>query len=88
MSNNVGDLIIYADKDRNGVCIKGEIVDIWKNKRKEITDYFVVLDSGQYVTVKPNYPNWCQLDTRFIDLLRNGLSFSFLSPRCALVVNV
>ena len=88
MSNNVGDLIIYADKDKNGACIKGEIVDIWKNNSKEITDYFVVLDSGRYVTVKPNYPDWCQLDTRFIDLLRNGLSFSILSPRCALVVTV
>jgi hypothetical protein len=87
MTLKIGDLIIYADKERQGECIKGEIVDIWTNNGNEITDYFVVLDSGQYITVKPHYPNWCRLDTRFLNLAKNGLSFSFLSPRCALVVD-
>ena len=87
MAVKIGDLIIYKDEHTNGECEKGEIVDIWRNHRKEITDYFVSLDSGLYVHVKPNYPNWSKVDDRFLNLERNGFSFSFLSPRCALVVS-
>jgi hypothetical protein len=87
MAIYIGDTIIYVDEDRNGECIKGEIIDIWRNHSEEITDYFVSLDSGLYTHVKPNYPNWCKLDDRFLNLEKNGLSLSFLSPRCALVVN-
>ena len=87
MAINIGDKIIYVDEDSNGECVKGEIVDIWRNRNSDITDYFVALDTGMYTHVKPNYPNWSKLDHRFLDLERCGLSFSFLSPRCALVVS-
>jgi hypothetical protein len=85
MAINIGDMIIYVDEEKNGECIKGEIVDIWRNHSNEITDYFIALDSGLYTHVKPNYPNWSKLDNRFLDLEKNGFSFSFLSPRCALL---
>jgi hypothetical protein len=87
MAINIGDTIIYVDEETHGKCVKGEIVDIWRNHTDEITDYFIALDSGLYTHVKPHYPNWCKLDNRFFDLEKNGMSFSFLSPRCALVVN-
>ena len=87
MAINIGDTIIYVDEETKGECVKGEIVDIWRNNSSEITDYFVALDSGLYTHVKPHYPNWCKLDNRFFDLEKNGMSFSFLSPRCALVVS-
>jgi hypothetical protein len=85
MAINIGDTIIYLDEDRDGECVKGEIADIWKNNSEEITDYFVVLDSGMYTHVKPNFPNWFKMDDRFLNLEKNGLSLSFLSPGCALV---
>lgn len=87
MAINIGDTIIYVDEETDNKCVKGEIVDIWRNHNGEITDYFVALDSGLYTHVKPNYPNWCKLDDRFLDFEKKGVSFSFLSPRCALVVN-
>ena len=87
MAVKIGDLIIYKNEDKNGECEKGEIVDIWKNRHNEITDYFVALDSGLYVHVKPNYPNWSKVDDRFLNLEKNGFSFSFLSPSCALVLS-
>lgn len=87
MAINIGDMIIYIDEKRDGECVKGEIVDIWRNHGNEITDYFVALDSGSYTHVKPNYPNWCKLDHRFLNLEKNGLSISFISPRCALVTS-
>ena len=87
MAAKIGDMIIYVDEEKDGECVKGEIVDIWRNRNKDITDYFVALDSGLYVHVKPNYPNWSKVDDRFLNLEKNGFSFSFLSPRCALVVS-
>lgn len=84
---NIGDMIIYVDEEHDQNCVKGEIVDIWRNHSNEITDYFVALDSGLYTHVKPHYPNWSKVDNRFFDLEKNGFSFSFLSPRCALVVS-
>ena len=87
MAINIGDMIIYADKETDGKCVKGEIVDIWRNGSRDITDYFVALDSGLYTHVKPNYPNWSKVDNRFLDLEKKGFSFSFLSPRCALVLS-
>jgi hypothetical protein len=87
MDISIGDAIVYVDEDRDGECIKGEIVDIWKNLSGEITDYFVSLDSGLYTHVKPNYPNWFKMNKLFLNLEENGLSLSFLSPGCALVVD-
>ena len=60
MHINIGDRIVYTDRD--GAQLNGEVVDIFKNNSKEITDYFVELDSGQYVNEKPNYPNWFKRD--------------------------
>ena len=60
MDINFGDRILYEDSQ--GQCLKGEIVDIWKNHRKEITDYISLIDSGKMIRVKPNYPNWCKLE--------------------------
>ena len=40
---------------------KAEIVGIWSNNSKEITDYIALTDSGKMIRVKPNYPNWCKL---------------------------
>ncbi|MFC1947845.1 hypothetical protein ACFLXY_08010 [Chloroflexota bacterium] len=86
MAINFGDRILY--EDRNGECIKGTIVDIWRFARNEITDYLVELDSGRYVNVKPHFPNWFKLDDRILWFENNRLEFNFLSPRSALLVNV
>jgi len=57
---NFGDWILFEDRD--GLWVKGEVVDIWKNSRHEITDYIVLLNTGRTVRIKPNYPNWCKLE--------------------------
>jgi hypothetical protein len=58
MSFNVGDRVLYKDNIINGEYLKGEIVDIWKNNRNKITNYFVTLDSGIYVQFTSHNPNW------------------------------
>ena len=64
MDIQIGDKILYKDED------KGSIVDIWRNNRKEITDYLVDLDSGTFINIKPNYTNWCKLEECFYTLRR------------------
>ncbi|MBN2074682.1 MAG: hypothetical protein JW762_03940 [Dehalococcoidales bacterium] len=59
MAINYGDRILIEDED--GECLKGAIVDVWRDKRKEITDYIVLFDSGVLVRIKPN-SHWCKLD--------------------------
>ena len=59
MAINYGDRILIEDND--GECLKGAIVDVWRDNRKEITDYIVLFDSGVLVRIKPN-SNWCKLD--------------------------
>ena len=59
MAINYGDRILFEDSD--GECLKGAIVDIWRDKSREITDYIVLFDSGVLIRIKPNY-NWCKLD--------------------------
>ena len=88
MAINPGDIIIYVDKEKHGECVKGEIVDIWRNHGMEITDYFVALDTGKYTHVKPNYPSWCKVDEHFLYFKNNRLSVSILSNRGAFPVNV
>ena len=34
MAFKIGDRVIYEEKDDNGECIQGEIVDIWRNTGK------------------------------------------------------
>lgn len=62
MAFNVGDQVIYEDTGINGECIQGEIVDIWKNNSKKITNYFVTLDSGIYVQFTPRNLKWSKAD--------------------------
>ncbi|OGN89170.1 MAG: hypothetical protein A2158_00275 [Chloroflexi bacterium RBG_13_46_14] len=88
MAINIGNTIIYVDEERNGECVKGKIVDIWKNNSGEITDYFVALDSGRYTNVKPHFPDWCKVDDHFLCFDNNRLSLSFLSPGYAFAANV
>ena len=88
MAINPGDTIIYVDEKNDGKCIKGKIVDIWRNHSKEITDYFVALDSGEYTHVKPRYPHWCKVDDHFLYFENNRLSLSLLSHKGAFLVNV
>ena len=64
MTLKVGDKILYKDDD------KGLIVDIWRNNRKEITNYIVDLDSGTFTNIKPNYPNCIKLEDCFYILRR------------------
>ena len=59
MAINYGDRILIEDND--GECMKGAIVDIWRDSKKEITDYIVMFDSGVLVRVKPS-SHWCKLD--------------------------
>ena len=59
MAINYGDRILIKDND--GESLKGAIVDIWRGKRKEVTDYIVLFDSGVLVRIKPD-SNWCKLD--------------------------
>jgi len=52
MAINYGDRILIEGSD--GECLKGAIVDIWRDNRKEITDYIVQFDSGALIRIKPN----------------------------------
>jgi hypothetical protein len=61
MAINIGDTIIYIDEDKDGECIQGEIVDIWRNDIDKIIGYFASLDSGLYVHLKPDSLNWFKL---------------------------
>lgn len=58
----IGDRVIYDEKDKDGECIIGEIVDIWKKTGNTITNYFVILDSGIYVQFTPHNMKWCKVD--------------------------
>ena len=62
MAFNVGDMVVYEDKGVNGESIRGEIVDIWKHNRKDITDYFVTLDSGTFVQFTPHNLKWSKIE--------------------------
>jgi hypothetical protein len=61
MAFSVGDRVMYKDNGINGKCLRGEIVDIWENKRIRITNYFATLDSGIYVQFTSENPNWTQV---------------------------
>ena len=87
MSINFGDRVVIVDKDKNGECIKGTIIDIWRFSNKEITDYLVQLDSGPYVNVKPLYSNWFKLDNRILWFENDRLELSSKSPRGVFVMN-
>ena len=87
MAVYIGDMIVCQDRDRGGECVKGKIVDIWKNNDGEITDYFVSLDSGLYTHVKPNYPGWFKIDECLSYFTNNRLSLSFLVSRDVLALN-
>jgi hypothetical protein len=86
MSINIGNRILY--ESRNGEYLTGEIVNIWKNNGKDITDFIACLDPGLYILLKPNYPNWCLLDYCYLFLENSQLPISFQSPGSALVVNM
>ncbi|UCC17091.1 MAG: hypothetical protein JSU58_00625 [Dehalococcoidales bacterium] len=58
---NIGDRVLYQNEDSDRTYLTGEIVDIWRNRKNEITGYFAVLDSGLYVHIKPDSSNWCKL---------------------------
>lgn len=88
MAINIGDNIICVFNQKDERCLKGEIIDIWKNHGGEITDYFVELDTGLYTNVKPNYPNWCKVDNRFLCFENKRLSLSLLSSQYAHPVTV
>jgi len=62
---DVGDWIIYEDTGINGECIRGKIVDIWKNKSK-ITHYFAILDSGVFVQFTPHNPKWNKIEEQVL----------------------
>ena len=87
MSINFGDRVVIVDKDKNGECIKGTIIDIWRFSSKEITDYLVQLDSGPYVNVKPPYSNWFKLDNRILWFENDRLELHFQSPRGVFAMN-
>ena len=87
MSIHFGDRVVIVDKEKNGECVKGTIIDIWRFSNKEITDYLVQLDSGPYVNVKPLYSNWFKLNNRILWFENNRLELSFQSPRGVLVMN-
>ena len=61
MTFSIGDRVIYEEKDIDGECIKGEIIDIWRNTGKRITNYFVTLDSGIYIQFTPHNLKWSKL---------------------------
>ena len=56
----IGDRVVYEEKSEDGGNIQGEIVDIWKNNRNNITNYFVTLDSGIYIQFTPRNSKWCR----------------------------
>jgi hypothetical protein len=87
MSIKFGDRVVIVDKDKNGECKKGTIIDIWRFSNKEITDYLVQLDSGPYINVKPLYPNWFKLDNRILWFENDRLELSYRSPRGVVAVN-
>ncbi|UCD08804.1 MAG: hypothetical protein JSU79_10670 [Dehalococcoidales bacterium] len=87
MAVNIGDKIIYVNEENDRECIKGEIVDIWRNHSGDITDYFVALDSGLYTNIKPHYPNWFKLDNRIFWFENNHLSLNVLESKNKLLVN-
>ncbi|HEY94622.1 MAG TPA: hypothetical protein G4O15_06745 [Dehalococcoidia bacterium] len=62
MAFDVGDQVIYEDKGIDGERIKGVIIDIWKNNRKKITNYFVMLDSGIYVQITSHNLKWNKVE--------------------------
>ena len=62
MAFKIGDRVIYEEKDNDGECIQGEIVDIWRNPGNKITNYFVTLDSGIYIQFTPRNPKWDKSD--------------------------
>lgn len=62
MSFKIGDRVVYEEKDNNGECIQGEIVDIWRSTRNAITNYFVTLDSGIYIQFTAHDHKWCKSD--------------------------
>jgi hypothetical protein len=61
MAYKIGDCVVYEEKSEDGKDIKGEIVDIWRNNRNKITNYFVTLDSGIYIQFTPYNMKWCKL---------------------------
>jgi hypothetical protein len=58
MAFKIGDRVVYEEKSMDGEDIKGEIVDIWKNRGNKITNYFVTLDSGIYIQFTPRNLKW------------------------------
>ena len=60
MELNIGDKIIYEDV--YGDSFKGLVIDVWTNKDKEITGYFLVTNSGLYIHFKPVSLEWVRLD--------------------------
>ena len=58
MAFNIGDRVIYEDCDGR---LKGEIVDIWKDKQGVITGYFVALNSGIYVQFQSHNRKWSKV---------------------------
>jgi ribosomal protein L35AE/L33A len=62
MAFKIGDRVVYEEKDTDGGCIKGEIVDIWRNTGKRITNYFVTLDSGIYIQFTTHNLKWSKLE--------------------------
>ena len=87
MSIHFGDRVAVVDKNKNGECIKGTIVDVWRFSNKEITDYLVLLDTGPYVNVKPRYSNWFKLDDRILWFENDRLELSFPLSRSVFVMN-
>ena len=62
MAFNVGDRVMYKDNSIDRECLRGEIVDIWRNNRNKITNYFVTLDSGIYVQFTSHNPYWSKAE--------------------------
>ena len=57
---NIGDRISYD----NGIdeCLQGEVVDFMGDDDRLIHGYFVILDSGEYIQIRPENLKWCRLD--------------------------
>lgn len=62
MAYKIGDRVIYEERGIDGERIEGEIVDIWRNTGRGVTNYFVTLDSGIYVQFTPHNPKWSKTE--------------------------
>jgi hypothetical protein len=60
MDLEMGERITYEDEVGGGESLTGVIVAISKNRVDKMPTYLVVLDSGQYIQIKPDDLDKCK----------------------------